>query len=110
MLKEYTESRNPKRSVIENEIKALNLKFPNGTVSREYRFEFQLPAEKIIMIRILGFEELRLQWRMYGKGICIIEGKPVKAGNFNITLQYRPVGWLRENLPQSSSSPLHSIR
>ena len=94
MLKEYTESRNPKRTVIENEIKALNLKLPNGTVRREYKFEFKLPAGKVMMFRLLGLEELGLKWRTDGQCTCTVEGKPVKAGCFNITLQYRPAGWL----------------
>ena len=94
MLKEYTESRNPKRSVIENEIKALNLKLPNGTVSREYKFEFKLPAGKVMMFRLNGLDELGLKWRTDGQCTCTVEGKPVKAGSFNITLQYRPAGWL----------------
>lgn len=46
MWKEYTESRTQKRTVIENENRALNIRLPNGTVGREYKFEFRLLLEK----------------------------------------------------------------
>ena len=94
MWKEYTESRTQKRTVIENEIRALNIRLPNGTVGREYKFEFRLPAGKVKMFRLKGLEDLGLKWRTDGQCTCTVEGKPVKAGDFNVTLEYRPICWI----------------
>ena len=87
MWKEYTESRTQKRTVIENEIRPLNIRLPNGTVGREYKFEFRLPAGKVKMFRLKGLEDLGLKWRTDGQCTCTVEGKPVKAGDFNVTLE-----------------------
>ncbi len=43
----FKEQRMNQRMVIENEIRKLELRFPDGTVKKEYRSRYQLPIDII---------------------------------------------------------------
>lgn len=87
----FKEERMNKRIIIENEIRQLGLRFPNGTVNKEYSVEFELPTDKISDIRIVGAEELGLTLTVGDGGICSLCGKPTAPGDFSLRLLYKTV-------------------
>lgn len=79
------------RIIIENEVRQLGLRFPNGTVKKEYSVFFELPVDKISDIQLDGAEELGLGLAIGEDGKCSLSGKPQRAGDFTLTLRYRTV-------------------
>lgn len=90
----YNDFRMNKRIVIENEIRALGLRLPNGTVKKDYTGSFDIPYTKVQDFWLNGLEELGLASYTDDKGTCIVKGKPTKAGDFNVQLEYKPTGWI----------------
>lgn len=93
----YKEERMNQRLMIENEIKALGIRLPNGTVKKEYAASFKLPAEKISGVTLDGAGELGLGFTCTPDGECTLSGRPGRAGDFTLTLRYATV----EGEPQS---------
>ncbi|MBD5370382.1 MAG: protein phosphatase 2C domain-containing protein [Bacteroides sp.] len=87
----YKEERMNERVIIENEIRQLGIRLPNGTVKKDYSFTFALPVEKIGNIRLEGAEELGLEFTVTPEGICTLSGKPTKAGDYQLRLSYATV-------------------
>lgn len=56
----YNDFRMNKRIVIENEIRALGLRLPNGTVKKDYTGSFDIPYTKVQDFWLNGLEELGL--------------------------------------------------
>ena len=56
----FKEERMNQRIMIENEVRQLGLRFPNGTVKKEYSVFFDLPVDKISDVVLVGAEELGL--------------------------------------------------
>lgn len=80
------------RIMIENEVRNLGLRFPNGTVNKDYKFLFELPAGKLRDIEIEGEEELGLTFTANAEdGKCCLSGKPVKAGDFTLRLRFKTI-------------------
>lgn len=79
------------RIMIENEIRQLGLRFPNGTVKKDYSVSFELPTDKISDIELIGAEELGLVLAVGEDGRCSLSGKPKTAGDFSLKLRYRTV-------------------
>lgn len=79
------------RIMIENEIRQLGLRFPNGTVKKDYAVSFELPTDKISDIELIGAEELGLVLAVGEDGRCSLSGKPKTAGDFSLKLRYRTV-------------------
>lgn len=77
--------------MIENEIRQLGLRFPNGTVKKDYAVSFELPTDKISDIELIGAEELGLVLAVGEDGRCSLSGKPKTAGDFSLKLRYRTV-------------------
>lgn len=77
--------------MIENEIRQLGLRFPNGTVKKDYSVSFELPTNKISDIELIGAEELGLVLAVGEDGRCSLSGKPKTAGDFSLKLRYRTV-------------------
>lgn len=77
--------------MIENEIRQLGLRFPNGTVKKDYSVSFELPTDKISDIELIGAEELGLVLAVGEDGRCSLSGKPKTAGDFSLKLRYRTV-------------------
>ncbi|MEE0978717.1 MAG: PP2C family serine/threonine-protein phosphatase [Muribaculaceae bacterium] len=91
LWKTFKEERMNKRLIIENEVKNLNIRFPNGTVKKDYSVHFTLPLDKISNPRIEGTDELGLVFDFTGQGECSLSGKPQLAGDFTLTLKYDTV-------------------
>lgn len=87
----FKEERMNQRLIIENEIKNLGLRFPNGTVKKEYSTCFGLPMDKISNVEIVGAEELGLTLVSGEDGNFALCGKPREAGDFTLTLRYDTV-------------------
>lgn len=87
----YKEERMNQRLIIENEIKSLGLRFPNGTVKKEYSTCFELPMDKISNVELLGAEELGLMLVSGDEGKFALCGRPKEAGDFTLTLRYNTV-------------------
>lgn len=100
LWKTFKEERMNQRLVIENQIRHLGLRFPNGTVKKGYKTEFHLPVELISDIWLEGAEEAGLELKIDDTGECILSGVPCKSGDFNFVLHYRTV----EGEPDSSLS------
>lgn len=79
------------RILIENDIRALGIRLPNGTVSKEYSAAFRLPLDRIQVIGLDGAADLGLTFAMASDGSCILNGTPSKPGDFTITLRYLTV-------------------
>jgi len=87
----FKEERMNQRIMIENEVRQLGLRFPNGTVKKEYYHSFQLPVDKIDVIELSGIDELGLTLEMGKPGEFFLFGKPQKAGDFTLKLRYTTV-------------------
>ena len=87
----FKEERMNQRIMIENEIRQLGLRFPNGTVKKDYSVSFELPTDKISDIELIGAEELGLVLAVGEDGRCSLSGKPKTAGDFSLKLRYRTV-------------------
>lgn len=87
----FKKERMNQRIVIENEIKALGIRLPNGTVKKDYAFPFWLPVDKISDIKLSGAEELGLEWNYEGDGLFMLTGRPVKTGDYTLKLTYSTV-------------------
>lgn len=87
----FKEERMNQRIMIENEIRQLGLRFPNGTVKKEYSYSFRLPTDKIDVIELSGIDELGLTLEMDKPGEFSLLGKPQKAGDFTLKLRYTTV-------------------
>ena len=57
----YNDDKMNQRIIIENKVKSLGLRFPNGTVGREYSAKIIIPSELVDEVRIDGYEELGLR-------------------------------------------------
>lgn len=87
----FKDERMNQRLIIENEIKALGLRFPNGTVNKEYTVFFALPVDKISDIQLVGAEELGLILAVGEDGKCVLSGRPHSVGDFSLKLRYNTV-------------------
>lgn len=88
---QFTNERMNQRIMIENEIRQLGLRLPNGTVGKDYKALLNLPTDRISNIELLGAEELGLNLTHGDDGYCAISGKPVTAGDFTLILKYNTV-------------------
>lgn len=91
LWKTFKEERMNQRLIIENEIKNLCLRFPNGTVKKEYSTCFELPMDKISNVELVGAEELGLMLVSGDDGKFALCGRPKEAGDFTLTLRYNTV-------------------
>lgn len=87
----FKEERMNQRVMIENEVRQLGLRFPNGTVKKDYAVFFNLPVDKISDIELVGAEELGLILAIGENGECSLSGKPKNAGDFTLKLRFRTV-------------------
>ncbi len=95
----YTEDRMNQRLIIENEIRNLGIRFPNGTVKKDYSVRFSLPADKISDVALEGADELGLAFCCSEEGECLLSGRPNAAGDYTLVLSYDTVeGELRSEL------------
>ena len=84
----YSQDRMNQRIIIENEIRNLGIRFPNGTVGKNYSFSFNLPTERISNVNLDGADALGLQLTHKGDDVFELSGKPVNAGDFMLTLSF----------------------
>lgn len=77
--------------IIENEIKSLHLRLPNGTVKKDYCASFKLPIDKISNPEMVGAEELGLTLEVLEDGHCSLSGRPLKSGDFVLILRYHTI-------------------
>lgn len=87
----FKEQRMNQRIVIENEIRQLGIRFPNGTVNRPYEFLFDLPTDKISNISLDGAQEIGLKLEPGDNGKYFLKGKPATPGDFILRLKYDTV-------------------
>jgi len=105
MWNKYKEYRMNQRTIIENEIKDLGIKLPNGTVKKDYDFSFQLPLDKVSYLWIKGLEELGLQCERDDDKFHIT-GVPVKAGDFTLQLGFNPIDSIDGEAPSILEIPI----
>lgn len=87
----FKEERMNQRVIIDNEIRHLGIRFPNGTVKKYYETVFQLPMDKISNVKIIGAEELGLKLTDGKDGKYLLTGKPKEVGDFILKLRYNTV-------------------
>ncbi len=87
----FKEGRMNQRIMIENEIRQLGIRFPNGTVKKDYKTIFQLPSDRISDISIEGAEELGLTLAEEPEGNFSLSGKPLKTGDYTLRLRFNTV-------------------
>ncbi|MDE6331559.1 MAG: protein phosphatase 2C domain-containing protein, partial [Muribaculaceae bacterium] len=87
----FNEERMNQRIMIENEVRRLGLRFPNGTVKKEYSVFFNLPVDKISDIELVGAEELGLMLAVGSDGKCSLSGSPRMAGDYSLKLRFKTV-------------------
>ncbi len=95
----FKTERMDKRLIIENKIRSLNLRFPNGTAGKEYAHRFALPSEDISNVTLEGAEELGLTLAVEPDGTFLLSGTPGEAGDYTLILRY-------DTLPGEPSSEL----
>lgn len=88
---QYKEYRMNLRILIENEVRQLGLRFPNGTVKKDYMTTFRLPVDKISNVTLEGADELGLTFSIDEEGNCSLSGKPGTPGDYTLTLRYDTV-------------------
>jgi hypothetical protein len=91
MWDKFKEHRMNKRILIENDIKDLNIRIPNGTVNKHYEAHFDLPVDKISKVEIPGIENYGLSFNIDENGKCTISGKPSKPGDFILSINYNTI-------------------
>lgn len=84
----FKEERMNQRLIIENEIRGRGIRFPNGTVKKDYETRFSLPLDRISGISLEGAEELGLNLTVNESGESLLSGRPTKAGDFTLRLRY----------------------
>lgn len=87
----YKTERMNQRLIIDNEIKSLGIRLPNGTVKKEYLATFELPIDKISDVELVGAEDLGLVFAIADDGKCSVSGKPQRSGDFTFKLRYSTV-------------------
>jgi len=87
----FKEERMNRRMMIEEEVRQLGLRFPNGTVKKDYTVSFTLPVDRISGIELVGAGELGLTLAVGNDGKCSLCGKPNATGDFKLKLRYRTV-------------------
>ena len=87
----FKEERMNRRLIIENEIRQLGIRLPNGTVKKEYEASFHLPTDKISGIELVGADQLGLVLAIDREGACTLSGKPLLTGDFSLRLRYHTV-------------------
>lgn len=85
----YNQERMNKRIIIENEIKSLGLRLPNGTVKKDYHATLKLPLDRIFDVELLGADELGLSTALSEEDTLTVSGRPMKTGDFTLRLSYR---------------------
>lgn len=88
MWESFKQERMNRRLTIENEIRNLGLRFPNGTVEKEYSVSFSLPIEKISNVELIGASELGLSFVKGENGLYSLSGTPKTTGDYVLTLRY----------------------
>lgn len=89
--KRYKEERMNQRIMIENEIRGLGIRLPNGTVNKGYAHVLQLPADKISLIGLEGIGELGLSLEIIKPGEYLLSGRPLTTGDFTLKLRYSTI-------------------
>lgn len=89
----YKDERMNQRIVIENEMRQLGLRLPNGTVGKEYSCSFLLPVDKVDVQGLDGEADLGLELELTDThtGEYTLRGKPLQAGDFTLRLRYTTV-------------------
>lgn len=87
----FKQERMDRRQNIEAEIRGLGLRFPNGTVNKDYEIFFDLPIDKISDIELTGADELGLILAVGENGKCSLSGRPNKSGDFSLKLRFQTV-------------------
>lgn len=87
----FREERMNRRIEKENEIKALGIHFPNGTVRKDYEVAFRLPMEGISNVRLEGIEDTGLTFALSPDGECVVSGRPTDVGDFTLRLKFSTV-------------------
>lgn len=84
----YRKQRMDQKLIIDNEIRNLGLRFPNGTVKKSYSVGFTLPVDRISNISLEGAAELGLSLTVRPDGACTLSGTPLTPGDFTLKLRY----------------------
>jgi serine/threonine protein phosphatase PrpC len=90
LWEKYKEERMNKRLIIENKIKNLGIRLPNGTVKKDYLFHFELPSD-VSNVQLVGLNELGLTLKQDNPGVFTVSGKPNKAGDFSLKLTFNTI-------------------
>lgn len=85
---EYRQERMNQRILIENEIRNLGIRLPNGSVNKEYKAAFRLPLDRISVKELCGAKELGLTFTVTEDGLCTLSGSPADPGDYTLTLRY----------------------
>ncbi|MDE5868810.1 MAG: protein phosphatase 2C domain-containing protein [Muribaculaceae bacterium] len=91
MYDNFKVERMNRRIEIEEEVRRCGIRFPNGTVGKEYEFRFTLPSEGISDVELYRTEANGLELIDAGQGEFILKGKPEAAGDFSLTLCFKTV-------------------
>ena len=109
LWEKYCESKMNNRIIIENKIKELGIRLPNGTVNKEYKQQITLPTSLAIECKFEGTEDLGLTAEVMQDEeniVVTIKGKPKQAGDFNLTLSYKYKEWIDGEEPLTLTIPV----
>lgn len=88
MWAQYKQENMNYRISIEDEILRLGIRFPNGTVRKDYLTTFRLPVDKMNNIQLEGVDELGLTFAFCDNGECSLSGIPERSGDYNLKLRF----------------------
>ncbi len=91
LWRKFKEERMNKRLDVEKKIRQLGIRFPNGTVNKDYSVSFRLPSDIISNVELYGAEELGLHLSQEDNGDYSLVGHPLTAGDFTLSLLYDTV-------------------
>lgn len=95
LWKDYNDDCMEKATIIKNKIDSLDIKFPNGTVNKEYSASFSLPTEDAYELSIEGLDKIGSEAEIDAEtNTCKIYGTPSAPGDYEIKVSYKYTGWV----------------
>lgn len=89
LWKDFKNEKMNQKLIIENEIKNLNIRLPNGTVKKPYQANFLFPVEAN-NVELINGQELGLHLIRTVNG-CSLSGEPTQSGDFTLKIRFNTI-------------------